>query len=58
MTVTYLDAPAEQYRISDDAAQAALVARLVGEGRNVVSVSTDTTGLEARFMRLTAGELN
>lgn len=58
VTVTYLDAPAEQYRISDDAAQAALVARLVGEGRNVVSVSTDTTGLEARFMRLTAGELN
>ena len=41
----------------DDAAQAALLGRLVGAGHPVLEFSTEGAGLEDLFMKITAGKV-
>lgn len=58
VVVGFVGGASETFEVSTEAEQAALVARLVSEGREVLSVSSGSTRLEDRFMRLTEGRVN
>lgn len=56
--IRFLDGTAEIVEVGSEAEQAALVRRLIEDGRDVVTVATQRVGLEERFFELTKGELN
>lgn len=58
VVVTFADGPDEQFQLTSDAEQVALVRSLVDGGRAVLSVNAASTRLEDRFMRLTEGRTN
>ena len=58
VVVGFVGGASATYEVSSEAEQAALVTYLVNEGHQVLSVSTGSTRLEDRFMRLTEGRVN
>ncbi|MFV0257937.1 MAG: ABC transporter ATP-binding protein [Acidimicrobiales bacterium] len=54
-TVRFLDGTTSEFPVADEADQAALLARLVGEGRQVVECRTASHDLEDLFLALTKG---
>jgi ABC-2 type transport system ATP-binding protein len=58
VTISFVGGGTERFLVTSDQEQAELVARLVREGRPVLSVTTESTRLEDRFMRMTDGRVN
>ncbi len=58
VVVEFVGGASSTYEVATEAEQAALIAHLVHEGHQVLSVSSGTTRLEDRFMRLTEGRVN
>ena len=58
VVVGFVGGASATYEVASEAEQAALVAHLVNEGHQVLSVSSGSTRLEDRFMRLTEGRVN
>lgn len=58
VSITFVGGGTERFLVTSDREQAELVARLVQEGRPVLSVTTESTRLEDRFMRMTEGLVN
>jgi ABC-2 type transport system ATP-binding protein len=56
--IGFLDGESELFDVADEEAQADLVARLVAQGRKVITVEPQASRLEDRFMRMTSGEVN
>ena len=54
-TVRFLGGETAEFPVADDAEQAALLRRLVSEGRDVVECSVGTHDLEDLFLRITQG---
>lgn len=55
VTVRFLDGETAEYPVADDAEQAALLRRLVTEGREVVEFTVGTEDLEDLFLKITEG---
>lgn len=55
VTVRFLDGETAEYPVADEAEQAALLLRLVGEGREVVEFTVNSHDLEDLFLQITEG---
>ena len=55
VTVRFLDGTTAEYPVADEAEQAALLRRLIGEGRDIVEFSVAAHDLEALFLQITEG---
>jgi ABC-2 type transport system ATP-binding protein len=55
VSVRFLDGETADYPVADEIEQAALLKRLVGEGRDVVEFTVETHDLEDLFLRITEG---
>lgn len=55
VTVRYLDGETAEFPVADEAEQAALLLRLIGEGRQVVEFTMESHDLEDLFLQITEG---
>lgn len=55
VTVRFLDGETAEYPVADESEQAALLRRLITEGRDVVEFSVGTEDLEDLFLKITEG---